>query len=120
MQQKKMQIGCVNIVKKLRAWTWDPMLIFDDKMNIKINPKEIKELQDGEVIDKGDLIIFDKTVNVWQTMNREQLGCDVLFGAVDEKPMTLEEFKKRISEANDTWADSASELARDCFNYGKE
>ena len=30
------------------------------------------------------------------------------------------EFKKRISEANDTWADSASELARDCFNYGKE
>ena len=89
-------------------------------MNIKINPKEIKELQDGEVIDKGDLIIFDKTVNVWQTMNREQLGCDVLMKHLDEKPMTLEEFKKRISEANDTWADSASELARDCFNYGKE
>ena len=84
--------------------------------NLNLTDKEIKELQDGEVIDKGDLIIFDKTVNVWQTMNREQLGCD---DALDdnEKPMTDKEFKKRISEANDTWADSASELARDCFNY---
>ena len=83
-------------------------------MNIKINPKEIKGLQNGELIFKGDLVIFDSTVNVWQTMNREQLGCDDDLDD-DEKPMTDKEFKKRISEANDTWADSASELARDCF-----
>ena len=82
--------------------------------NLNLTDKEIKDLQDGEVIDKGHLIIFDKTVNVWQTMNREQLGCDDDLDD-DEKPMTDKEFKKRISEANDTWADSASELARDCF-----
>tara|TARA_Y100001949_G_C15875470_1_gene281414 strand:- start:276 stop:530 length:255 start_codon:yes stop_codon:yes gene_type:complete len=82
--------------------------------SLKLTDKEIKELQDGEVIDKGDLIIFDRTVNVWQTMNREQLGCDDYLDD-NEKPMTDEEFKERISEANDAWADSASELARDCF-----
>ena len=88
--------------------------------SLKLTDKEIKELQDGEVIDKGDLIIFDRTVNVWQTMNREQLGCDVLMKHLDEKPLTDKEFKKRISEANDTWADSASELASDCFYNSDE
>ena len=80
-----------------------------------ITDKEIKELQDGELVFKGDLVIFDSTVNVWQTMNREQLGCDDDLDDDDEK-LTTEEFKKRCATANEIWADGASERARDAFD----
>ena len=79
-----------------------------------LTDKEIKELQDGELIFKGDLIIFDSTVNVWQTMNREQLGFDEYDEG--EKPMSDEEFKKRCVIANEIWADGASERAREAFD----
>ena len=81
---------------------------------MELSNKEREELQNGEVVEKDGFYIFDPKVNVWQTMNREQLGCDDNLNE-DEKPMTDKEFKERIVIANDTWADSASNLARDCF-----
>lgn len=75
---------------------------------MKLTKKDEKTLAKGEIVFKGNLVVFDASKNVWQTMSRKHLNVN--------PSMTDEEFEAQCELTNECCYDSWARSMKDDFH----
>ena len=75
---------------------------------MKLTKKDEKALAKGEIVFKGNLVVFDSSKHVWQAMSREHLNVD--------SSLQDEEFEAQCDLTNEYCADSYSSSMKSDFH----
>ena len=75
---------------------------------MKLTKKDEKALAKGEIVFKGNLVVFDSSKHVWQAMSREHLNVD--------SSLTDEEFEAQCYLTNKCMCDEYSRIMRGDFH----